>query len=114
MERLSFTAERAFTPREELLEGVTIAPLSTPGAVRAAIFRLAAGGRIVRHPATTPQILAVLEGEGRVSGDDGGLKPIAMGEAVFWAAGEEHETASDGGLTALVLEAEGLEPWRRG
>jgi len=113
MERLSFAADRAFTPREELLEGVTIAPLTTPGAVRAAIFRLAAGGRIVRHPAATPQILAVLEGDGRVSGGDGELEPIAAGEAVFWTAGEEHETVSDAGLTALVLEGEGLEPRTR-
>lgn len=113
MERFRFDADSAFTPREELLEGVTIAPLTPPNAVKAAIFRLAAGGRIVRHPATTPQILAVLEGDGRVSGADGELEPIAAGEAVFWTAGEEHETLSDAGLTALVLEGEGLEPRRR-
>ena len=102
-----------FDPRDPRLEGVTIAPLTPPGAVQAAIFRLAPGGRIARHPATVPQILAVLEGDGRVSGADGELEPIAAGEAVFWSAGEEHETVSDGGLTALVLEAEGLTPSRR-
>ena len=110
MERLRFDAEAAFTPSEELLERVTIAPLTPPDAVKAAIFRLAAGGRIVRHPATVPQILAVLEGEGRVSGAEGNFEPIAVGEAVYWSAGEEHETVSEGGLTALVLEAEGLRP----
>ena len=114
MERLSFAADRASTPRDERLEGVTIAPLTAPlraGApVQAAIFRLAPGGRIARHPATVPQILAVLEGAGHVSGGDGELRPIAAGEGVFWPAGEEHETRTDTGLTALVLEAEGLEP----
>jgi quercetin dioxygenase-like cupin family protein len=108
MERFSFDQESAFTPHDERLEGVTIAPLSSPGAVQAAIFRLAPGGRIARHPATVPQILAVLEGDGLVSGGDGAFQPIAAGEAVFWSAGEEHETVSDRGLTALIVEGEGL------
>jgi quercetin dioxygenase-like cupin family protein len=68
MKRLSFDAGRAFTPTDDRLEGVTIAPLTPPADVRAAIFRLSPGGRIARHPATMPQILAVLEGAGHVSG----------------------------------------------
>jgi quercetin dioxygenase-like cupin family protein len=110
MERFRFDAESAFTPSEELLHGVTIAPLTPPDAVKAAIFRLAPGGCIARHPATVPQILAVLEGEGRVSGAGGEFEPISPGDAVFWSAGEEHETVSESGLTALVLEAEELRP----
>ncbi len=66
VERLAFGADVAFSPAEELLDGVTVAPLTGPifaGApCQAAVFRLAPGGRIVRHPATVPQILAVLEG----------------------------------------------------
>jgi quercetin dioxygenase-like cupin family protein len=110
MERFPFGAESAFSPRDERLEGVTVAPLTPPGRVQAAIFRLAPGGRIARHPATVPQLLAVLEGEGLVSGGDGEFLPIRSGEAVYWSAGEEHETVSDYGLTALILEAEGLLP----
>jgi quercetin dioxygenase-like cupin family protein len=117
MERLKFDADAAFTPREELLTGVTIAPLTPPlaagSSLQAAIFRLAPGGRIARHPATVPQILAVLEGSGRVSGADGEPEPIRAGEAVFWAEGEEHEAVSDEGMTAFVLEAPWLEPFRR-
>jgi quercetin dioxygenase-like cupin family protein len=116
VERLSFGADIAFTPRGELLERVTVAPLTarrgTGCAVKAAIFRVAPNGRIARHPATFPQILAVLEGTGEVSGADGAFQPIVAGEAVFWASDEEHETRSDEGLTALVLEATDLEPWR--
>jgi quercetin dioxygenase-like cupin family protein len=107
MER--FTVE-PFVARQELLELVTIAPLTAPGDVQAAIFRFAAGGRIVRHPATLAQVFAVLEGEGRVSGAEGELEPIEQGEAVFWAVGDEHEVESETGLTALILEAEGLRP----
>ena len=118
MERLRFAPDAAFIPRDDLLDGVTIAPLTArPGSgspVQAAIFRLAANERLRRHPATLPQILPVLEGSGRVSGSDGEFQPIGPGEAVFWLAGEEHETETDTGLTALILEADGLQPWRTG
>lgn len=59
------------------------------------------------------QILAVIEGSGTVSGADGDVEPIAAGEAVFWEQGEEHETNSAEGMTALVLEAFGLQMFRR-
>lgn len=117
MQRLSFGPGEAFTPGEDLLEGVTVAPLTaslaTGAPVQAAIFRLGPAGRIARHPATVPQIFAVLEGAGRVSGADGDFQPIAAGEAVFWFAGEEHETTTEHGMTALILEGDGLEPFRR-
>ena len=114
MDRFRFDAESAFTPRDERLVRVTIAPLSPRLAegspVQAAVFRLAPGGRIARHPADVPQILAVLDGSGEVSGSSGAAEPIAAGEAVFWAEGEEHETTTSVGLTALIIEGPGLEP----
>jgi quercetin dioxygenase-like cupin family protein len=114
VERLSFASEAARTLAEELLQGVTVAPLTEPMArgapVQAAVFRIAPGGRIARHPASVPQLLAVFEGSGWVSGRDGVEEPIAAGEAVFWAAGEVHETRSEAGLTAVIIEAEGLRP----
>jgi quercetin dioxygenase-like cupin family protein len=117
VERLSFGADAAFSPRDDRLEAVTIAPLTGTifrGApFQAAVFRLGPGGRIARHPADVPQILAVLEGEGEVSGADGVFEAIAAGEAVFWSQGEEHETRSATSLTALIVEGEGLEPFRR-
>jgi quercetin dioxygenase-like cupin family protein len=117
MERFAFDPDAAFTPREELLDDVTIAPLSRSiflgSPFQAAVFRIAPGGRLRRHPATYPQILAALEGAGEVSGADGVFEPIEPGEAVFWAEGEEHETTSATGLTALVIEGDGLEPFRK-
>jgi quercetin dioxygenase-like cupin family protein len=116
VERLTFGADAAFTPNEALLEDVTVAPLT--GSIfrgapfQAAVFRIAPGGRIGRHPALVPQILAVLEGSGEVSGPAGSPERIAAGEAVFWAAGEVHETTTSAGLTALIVEGEGLEPFR--
>ena len=117
MERLSFDADVAFTPRDELLDCVTIAPLSAPISERspfqAAVFRFAPGGRIARHSAGShSQVLAVLEGSGEVSGASGVDEPIEAGEAVFWRAGEEHELKTTGGLTALIIEARNLDRFR--
>ena len=116
MERFSFGADVAFAPREELLDRVTVAPLSRSlfqgSPFQAAVFRVAPGGRIARHPASYPQILAVLEGSGEVSGQAGVDEPIEAGEAVFWQAGEDHETKTATGLTALIIEGDGLEPFR--
>ena len=116
MERFSFAPEVAFVPRGDLLDRVTMAPLTAPfqegSLVQAAIFRFEPGGRLRRHPATFPQIFAVLEGSGEVSGEDGVDEPIEAGEAVFWHADEEHETRSAGGLTALIIEGESLDRFR--
>ena len=116
MERFSFGDDVAFVPRGDLLDGVTMAPLTQPseeGAlVKAAIFRFEPGGRIRRHPGTYPQILAVLEGSGEVSGANGVDEPIGAGEAVFLHEGEDHEMKSEAGLTALILEGESLDRFR--
>jgi quercetin dioxygenase-like cupin family protein len=117
LERFRFGSDVAFAPHEELLDGVTVAPLSRSifqgSPFQAAVFRVAPGGRIARHPATYPQVLAVLDGSGNVAGPSGVEEPIAAGEAVFWQAGEEHETKSADGLTALIIEGDGLEMFRR-
>ena len=116
MERFSFGGDVAFVPRGDLLDRVTIAPLTQPseeGAlVKAAIFRFEPGGRIRRHPGTYPQIFAVLEGSGEVSGEDGVDEPIGPGEAVFLHEGEDHELKSEAGLTALIIEGESLDRFR--
>ncbi|MBI2263842.1 MAG: hypothetical protein HYU64_01505 [Armatimonadetes bacterium] len=116
MEKFSFGAEVAFTPPERLLQAVTVAPLTQPiaagGVLQAAILRIAPNGRIGRHPATTPQILAVLDGGGEVSGSSDVLESVAKGDAVYFAEGEQHEIRTTEGLTALVLEAPGLAPFR--
>lgn len=117
MERFSFSSEVAFVPRGDLLDRVTVAPLTRSllegSPMQAAIFRFAPGGRLLRHPATFPQVLAVLDGSGEVSGADGVVEPIAAGEAVFWHEGEEHEMRSAAGLTALIIEGENLDRFRK-
>lgn len=73
-------------------------------------FYLEPGGRIGYHPATVPQLLLVVQGEGWVRAGDGERVPVAAGDAVFWEAGEWHETGTDTGLVALPIESTGLEP----
>jgi quercetin dioxygenase-like cupin family protein len=82
----------------------------TEGEAAVSAVELGPGGIIGRHPAGAPQLLVVVEGRGEVSGADGDFQPIAAGEAAVWEPGEEHETRSTGGLLAIVLEGEGIEP----
>jgi quercetin dioxygenase-like cupin family protein len=106
VERLTFRPEDARRPPDERLVGVSIAWLLRDADCRAGIFRIDAGGRIARHPAAGRQLLAVLDGTGVVSGGDGADVAVAAGDAVVWEAGEEHETRSDDGMTALIVEGD--------
>jgi quercetin dioxygenase-like cupin family protein len=73
------------------------------------VIELGAGGTVGRHPAAAQQLFAVLRGSGWVAGGDGVRHEIRAGEAVLWDAGEEHESGSDLGLTALVVEADVID-----
>jgi quercetin dioxygenase-like cupin family protein len=76
-----------------------------PGFLHVGCMRVPPGGLIGRHEAAGPQLLAIVEGEGWFRGQREERKPIGAGEAIFWEAGEWHETGSDGGLVALVIES---------
>jgi quercetin dioxygenase-like cupin family protein len=86
---------------------------STAGAQLVAI-RLEAGGVIGTHPAVGRQLLVVLQGQAVVSGDTDSQAIVEAGQAVLWEAGENHQTRTDQGLLALVIEGElaidGAEP----
>lgn len=114
MKTFSFSEDSALKPKDLLLEGVSISPLTSSMAAgadfQAAIFRLVPGGAIRRHPASTHQIIAVLAGSGEVSGDDGAFIKVEEGNGVFFSTGEEHETRTEEGMTALILEGDGLQP----
>ena len=71
-------------------------------------MRLEPGGLIGMHPASTPQLLAVVDGEGWIRGEDGVKTQISTGGAVFWNEGEMHETGTDSGLVAIVVETGAL------
>ena len=92
---------------------------TAPGSVSARVRRLAPsahvvvieigpGGVVARHPTVVAQLFLVVRGSGWVSGSDGDREEIDAGEAVLWEPGEEHESGSDDGMTALVVEAEAI------
>ncbi|MDR7071513.1 cupin [Fictibacillus barbaricus] len=68
------------------------------------------GGIIGYHQAVVPQLLLIVSGNGFVRGESGEFIPIKAGEAVFWTMDEFHETRTDSGLTAIVIESEELNP----
>lgn len=92
--------------------GAAIAPVArlSRGPVQLVCIHLAPGGHIGRHPASDAQSLLVVAGEGWVSGAEGTPMSIKAGKAAFWEPGEAHESATERGMTALVLEAESLDP----
>ena len=81
--------------------------------MQVAVFRFEPGGRLRRRPGAHPQIFAILDGSGEVSGADGKDEPIEAGEAVFFHPGEEHGVKSAAGLTALIIQGERLDPFPR-
>jgi GrpB-like predicted nucleotidyltransferase (UPF0157 family)/quercetin dioxygenase-like cupin family protein len=82
-----------------------IGPLTgTDSRVRVQIMHLPAGGRIGRHPTAVDQLFAVVAGEAIVSGADGVERTIGAGRAAHWTTGEEHETRSETGCTAVGIE----------
>ena len=94
--------------------------MTAPGSINAAVRRLSAGAHAVvievepggivgRHPTGAVQLFAVVRGSGWVAGSDGRREAIGAGEVVVWETGEEHESGSDEGMTALVVEADSLD-----
>jgi quercetin dioxygenase-like cupin family protein len=89
--------------------GATIAGVARcTGEARVSLLELAAGGIVGEHPTASAQLFLVVAGSGWVRvGED--RRAIERGQAVVWEAGERHESGSEGGLTAVVVEADALE-----
>jgi quercetin dioxygenase-like cupin family protein len=66
---------------------------------------LGPGGGLGRHPAPCPQLFCVVGGAGTVTGGDGVPRVIESGQAVLFAAGEDHESSTTEGMIVLILEA---------
>ncbi len=87
-------------------EGFTVSILGR--ALHSVLAQLGPGGRIGRHPADVDQAFIVIAGAAIVSGEDHERLEVGPGQVVIWGAGESHETRSDEGVVAIILEAEGL------
>ncbi len=85
--------------------------LRNAGPVAIACFYLEPKGVIGRHPTVGAQLLLVMSGSAAVSGADSAVAQARPGTAVYWQAGEVHEThAGPAGLVAIVVEGAALDP----
>ncbi|HEU6443960.1 MAG TPA: hypothetical protein VFL61_02770 [Gaiellaceae bacterium] len=75
-----------------------------------AVVEIRPGGAVGRHPAASRQLFAVARDSGWVAGGGGTRAPIEAGQAVLWEEGEDHESGSDDGMLAIVVEAAELGP----
>jgi quercetin dioxygenase-like cupin family protein len=73
-------------------------------------IELGPDGLLGLHPASVPQLFVVIEGSGWVRTEHGEDEPVVAGTVVHWDAGESHETRTEQGLVALVVEAEEIAP----
>lgn len=76
-------------------------------------LRLGPYGVLGYHQAMTHQLLLVVEGRGWVRAGAAPRQSIAVGQAAYWEPGERHETTTDTGLTAFIIESDTLDPAQR-
>lgn len=82
----------------------------TEGRTVISFMYLEENGVIGYHEAPVNQILYVVAGEGYVCNEKKEYQHLQVGDAVFWTQGEWHETKTDSGLTAIVIEGKTLAP----
>jgi len=74
------------------------------------LLQLNENGVIGYHQATTPQLLYVIQGEGRVRNYSANFYSLLQGEAVFWGQDEWHETKTETGFIGLMIESKEITP----
>lgn len=73
------------------------------------IMDLPENGKVGYHEANVPQMLIILEGEGWVRAAEEAKARVTAGNIVFWEKGEGHETTTNSGMKAIIIESEGLD-----
>jgi quercetin dioxygenase-like cupin family protein len=74
---------------------------------------LAAEGWIGYHQAAAPQLFLVVQGAGWVRSKSSDKISIKTGQAAYWEKGEWHESGTETGMTAIIIEGGNFEPTRR-
>lgn len=84
-----------------------ITQMATPAQV--VCMHLDEGDMIGYHEAAVSQLFLIISGGGFVRTDTHDVTKVSCGEAVFWKKGEWHETKTDTGLIAIVIESDTLD-----
>lgn len=71
---------------------------------------LEAKGMIGYHQAAVPQLFLVVQGEGWVRGEETDRTAIKAGQAAYWEKDEWHESDTETGMTAIIIEGVNFEP----
>ena len=67
-------------------------------------------GKLGHHPAVTPQLLLLVQGDGWIRGETEEKLAVREGQAIFWEQGEWHESGSENGMTAVIIEGINIHP----
>lgn len=78
--------------------------LRSGGSAHVVTAFLEPGGTIGRHPAVGAQLLMVVTGELRISGDDHQFVELGAGRAVLFEPGEQHESVARTAVTLAIME----------
>ena len=84
--------------------------IQTDKATNIGCMHLEENGIVGYHQAVVPQLLFVINGEGYVRNDKVENIKVQPGDAVYWEKDEWHETETDKGFTAIVIESIELNP----
>jgi len=66
--------------------------------------------RIGYYQEVAPQLFLLVEGEGWIRDEFDDIFPIQEGQAVFWEQNEWHESGSETGMTAVIIEGVSFDP----
>lgn len=83
---------------------------NTSGDIHIVCMHLGKSGLVGLHKALTPQLFVVIEGKGWVKGKEDRKIPISKGQIAFWDKEEWHETTTEDGLVAIVIEGDDINP----
>ncbi|MED0962149.1 cupin [Bacillus paramycoides] len=83
--------------------------LNYQGNIHIGAMHLQENGIIGYHEAVVSQLLLIVQGEGFVCSADKEKVKVEAGQAVYWEKDELHETSTEKGLMAIVIESEDLE-----
>ena len=70
---------------------------------------LEANGVIGFHQAVIPQLFLVMQGEGWVRSSSPERTTIQAGQAVYWGKGEWHESGTEMGMIAIIIEGVNID-----
>jgi len=89
--------------------GVTISTLISSRTWHVALLQIEPNGLLGAHKVATDQLMILVQGNARVSGDTGDPVDIVPGSAPFWNRGERHEVrAGSKGCLAVIVEGDKL------